>query len=106
MIYLILIIAFLITIREGLQHRDRIIPSKTLSKCWHYVGGFMRISLFVLLYFVTHNWMILSACAIIMFPLYNIACSVGRKQKWWYVGNVALTDRMIRKLFFFINFDK
>lgn len=105
MIYLILLIALLITLREGLQQRDRVAHSKLMSDLWHGVGFIMRVAVFVLLYMITKDYLILSIAAFIMFVLYSIACSIGSKQKWYYVSNRGI-DKIIRKLFFFINFDK
>jgi len=103
--YIILLIALLITIREGLQQRDRVQHTKLMSDLWHGVGLVMRIVVFVLLYMLTKDWIMLSIAAFVMFVLYSISCSIGSKQKWYYVSNRGI-DGVIRKLFFFINFDK
>ena len=105
MTYLILLIALLITLREGLQQRDRVAHTKFMSDLWHGVGLVMRIAVFVLLYMLTKDWIMLSIAAFVMFVLYSISCSIGSKQKWYYVSNRGI-DRIIRKLFFFVNFDK
>jgi NhaP-type Na+/H+ or K+/H+ antiporter len=103
--YLILLIALLITIREGLQQRDRVEHTKLMSNLWHGVGLIMRVAVFVLLYLITNDVVILTITGVILFVLYSISCSIGSKQKWYYVSNRGI-DKLIRKLFFFVNFNK
>lgn len=107
MIQLIIIfsIILLIIFREGFQLADKIKPSKKLSSIWHGVGFTIRGLIFTWLYLIKVEWYILTASIILMWPIYNIACSIGLGHKWYYVSKNGF-DGIIRKIFPFINFDK
>jgi hypothetical protein len=95
---LLILTAFLITLREGFKFRDEVYPSKTMSFVWHLVGGFTRFFIFCVLYRLGANVFTLIVSVIIMWPLYDIACNIGLKKKWNYVGNTAWIDKAKRYL--------
>lgn len=105
------IILLLLAFREGIQERYTHIeqdPDKKrkLSKWWHALGGFARIMLAGLSWIMWHNWIILAAALFIISIGYNIVINVYKKHKWWYIGTTADTDKVIRKVFWFVDFDK
>lgn len=95
----------MIVLREGYQQRDDVAPSKKLSKIWHTIGWVKRVLVFVLLYLLNANWILLTIAGVSMWILYNIACNIGRKQKWYYVGKSGI-DGIIRRILPFIKFDR
>ena len=101
----IIVIALLICVREGFQNRDRIDWNKSINRMWHIYGFVMRFLLVGLMYMITENWIYTASVAVIVWPFYNISCAIGLRKKWYYVGKDG-TDWLIRKVFFFINFDK
>lgn len=105
----IVLTLIMLAIREGMLQKyiyRKMKPAekRKLSKQWHAVGGIARVLLIALT--VVAGWSWLAAAAVAGSLLYNVAINLYKGHKWWYVGTVALTDRIIRKLFFFINFDK
>jgi fatty-acid desaturase len=96
--------AFLLA-REIFQLRDKTEPNKGYSKAWHAMGWFMRLLVVGLIFQATFNWLLTTLMIIILWPVYNISCNIGLKRKWYYVSNSGI-DWVIRKIFFFINFDK
>lgn len=100
-----IIISLLITAREGYQQRDRVEPKQKYSKIWHQLGFFIRFLLTGITFVLTLNWYLTSLMVIIFWPLYNIACNIGAKKKWYYLSDKGI-DGMIRKLLPFVKFDK
>jgi hypothetical protein len=103
--YILLAIGFLIVIREGFQQRDRVDPNQSISALWHSYGFVIRFLVFGLLYRDGASWLTLTSSVILMWPLYNLACNIGGKKKWYYVSKKGI-DLIIRKILFFVNFDK
>jgi VIT1/CCC1 family predicted Fe2+/Mn2+ transporter len=103
MIYLLIVISLLISLREGLQQRDRVSPSKLMSKLWHGVGFVLRMLLIVFVYFLTHDILLTLIITFILSILYSISCAIGSKQKWYYLSNSGI-DKILRKLLFFIKY--
>jgi len=103
--YIYLALAILIVIREGFQQRDRVEPNPSMSTLWHTYGWVMRFLVFGLLYRSDATLLTLIASVVIMFPLYNISCNIGAKKKWYYLSNKGI-DLLLRKVFFWVNFDK
>ncbi len=95
----------MIILREGFQQRDNIAHTKKLSKIWHAIGFAMRALVFVLLYLMGTGWLLLVVAGVLMWIVYNIACNIGRKQKWYYVSKSGI-DGIIRKILPFIKFDR
>lgn len=104
-LYLLLLVCLLITVREGFQQRDRVEPENGYSKAWHWFGFLMRFLVFALVFRLGQSWIYNSIAIVILWPLYNIACNIGMKQKWYYLSNKGI-DGFIRKCLPFINFDK
>jgi len=103
--YIYFALALLIVIRESFQERTRVKPNPGISDLWHAYGWLMRFLLFGLLYRSGATWLMLSASVIIMWPLYNIGCNIGAGRRWYYVSKRGI-DLIIRKILFFVNFDK
>ncbi len=95
----------MLILREGFQQRDSIIPNKKIKAIWHGLGWVIRFNLLFLLYILKIDIWFLILAIILMWPVYNIACNIGRKQKWYYVGKNGI-DGIIRKILPFIKFDK
>jgi hypothetical protein len=103
---LILLALFFLAWREGvLQKYIYIERGAWLSTLWHWLGGAARGCLIAAVAFLTLSvWWTLGA----LFAgglLYNVFINIYKGHKWWYVGTVALTDKIIRKVLFFINFN-
>ncbi len=106
MILLILFaIVLLIVLREGYQQADSKEPSEQLSKIWHTLGGFMRAFIVVLFYLLNAHLYILIAIVFLLWPVYNIACNLGRKQHPLYLSDRGI-DKLIKKVLFFVKFPK
>ncbi len=103
---LILLGLFFLAWREGvLQKYIYIERSSWLSKLWHWLGGAARACLIAAVMVLTLSvWWTLGA-VIAGGLLYNVFINIFKGHKWWYVGTVAFTDRMIRKVLFFIDFN-
>lgn len=103
--YILFFVMLLITLREGFQQADWFKHNPSYSTIWHTLGLLMRFMVFGLLYREGANTIELIISVVIMWPMYNIACNIGRNKKWYYLSNKGV-DLLLRKLFFFINFDK
>jgi len=88
----------LIALREGFQLNDKIQPDKWISTLWHGFGWLIRFFLFGVLYRLDANTFTLIAYIIIAWPVYNIACNIGLKQKWYYVGSTSFIDKALKAL--------
>ena len=97
-IYILFLIALLVTIREGLQQRDRVQPGKGVSKLWHFTGFLIRLSIFAVMVFLRAPVFLLLITALVIWPLYNIACNLGARQPWYYLSDKG-TDGVIKRLF-------
>lgn len=79
------------------------------SKLSHQMGLFLRIGLFFILGLDAKHTevmlILLLLYVIIAWPMFNITINIFRKMKWYYVGTGGI-DGLIRKVLFFINFDK
>lgn len=95
--------AFLIA-REGFQMRDKKEPNQGYSTAWHAMGWFMRLFIVGIIFQLTWSIPLTIVMALLLTVGYNISCNIGLKQKWYYVSNKGI-DKIIRKVFFFINFD-
>ena len=104
-ISLVLALALFLVVREGFQMRDRIDWNKSLSKAWHWFGFLMRLMVVGIMYLVSRNWWLTLLVAFMLSVLYNIACNIGLKRKWYYVSKSGI-DGLIRKILPFVNFDK
>jgi len=102
--YLILFLSLLIVIREGFQQADWKKHNPAYSDIWHLLGWVMRFIAFALLYRFGASWITLIISVVIMWPVYNIACNIGRGNKWYYLSKKGI-DLLLRKVFFFVNFD-
>lgn len=85
-------------------------PTNPLSKLYHIMSFFVRLGLFFILGLATKQMpdfdkiMLLVLFAFIAWPGYNITINLFRKDKWYYVGRGGI-DMIIRKIFFFVDFD-
>ena len=104
-ISIVIVIAMLLAVREGFSLRDRIDPGKGYSKAWHWFGFLIRLLLAGIMFQATFNWWLTGIVVVIIWPVYNIACNIGLKKKWYYLSNKGI-DGVIRKLLPFIRFDK
>jgi len=103
--YIIFFLIFLIVAREGFQQADWKKHNPAYSDIWHVLGWVMRFIAFAMLYRTDANWIMLAVSVILMWPIYNIFINIGRGNKWYYVSKKGI-DLLIRKVFFFVNFDK
>jgi len=110
-IFLILI-SFLV--KEGAERafdRKDKTPRSKWSRLYHIMSLFVRIGLFLLLGLLTKHipgimkFIYLATFAFLAWPGYNITINLFRGDKWYYVGTDGI-DRVIRKILFFVNFDK
>lgn len=113
-VILIFFVLFAFLIKEGAERAyDKEVksPKNKLSKLYHIMSFFVRVGLFLTLGIVTKDFetniklLLLSSFAFISWTGYNIVINLFRKDKWYYVGTSGV-DLVIRKVFFFINFDK
>ena len=81
------------------------------SELTHKMGWFLRLGLLFILGLSSHHlsllmyWMLIGLFILIAWPGFNITINIFRKSKWYYVGKNGI-DGLIRKVFFFVNFDK
>ena len=84
------------TLQEGFQHRDRIEPDGSISRAWHIFGLIIRFSGFAILMLLVKQepqWIKIflgTAYAIMAWPLYNISCAIGGKQKWYSLSDKGI----------------
>lgn len=82
-----------------------------MSTLYHIMSLVIRVFLFFIIGLETQELALglklfwLGSFALIAWPIYNITINIFRKDKWYYVGKSGI-DGLIRKIFFFINFDK
>ena len=93
---ILLLITVLTTLREGFQQRDRVEPSGSVRFVWHMYGWLIRFLVFALLYLAGSGWIILSASVFVMWPIYNVACNIGMKKKWYYLSDKGI-DKYIKR---------
>jgi len=101
-IYILITIALLVTLREGLQQRDRVEPSKLMSDLWHFVGLVIRLTLITIVYLFTYNLYLTVVTGLILTVFYSISCAIGSKQKWFYLSDRGIDGfikRTLNKLF-------
>ncbi len=103
---LILMALFFLAWREGVLQKYIYIERGTwLSKLWHWLGGAARACLIAAVAFLTLSVWWTAGAVVLAWFAYNGFINVYKGHKWWYVGTVAFTDRMIRKVLFFIDFN-
>lgn len=103
--YILFFLIFLIVAREGFQQADCKKHNPAYSDIWHILGFMMRFIIFGVLFQVGAKTWALALSVILMWPVYNIVINIGRGNKWFYVSKRGI-DLLIRKVFFFIDFDK
>ena len=104
---LLVLVIVLFVIREGLGFWYRREPKSHANFLWHTASWCIRFFLFGIAWRLSHGSIWLSV--VIMFidaPLYRISCNLGLGKPWWWAGTSTLTDKVYRKIFFFLNFDK
>jgi ABC-type Fe3+ transport system permease subunit len=96
----------LLSWREGvLQRYIYIERTAKLSKLWHRLGGLARACFVAAVAVLSWSiWWVLVA-VVVAGLLYNIFINLYKDNRWWYIGTTAATDKLIRKIFWFINFD-
>lgn len=73
---------------------------------WHRVALGLRLSLWLALWFATErNYWITGIIIVATSIAYPIIINLINGWKWYFVGTTSLTDRIIRKVLFFVNFD-
>jgi len=78
---------------------------KINSKYWHTIAFIVKLPLVAVAYIESGLIAALVVTFICWIP-YNIVIALMMGQKWYYVGKTAWTDKLIRKLLPFINFDR
>jgi len=74
------------------------------SKWWHRTGLLLRIMLWIAIFLVSdRNYATTGMIIVFSILEYNISINLIIGLKWWSVGTTADTDKLIRKLFPFIN---
>lgn len=101
---LFFLIAMLV-LREAFQQADFKKHNPAYSDIWHILGFMMRFIIFGVLFQVGAKTWVLALSVLLMWPAYNVAINIGRGNKWYYVSKRGI-DGIIRKVFFFVNFDK
>jgi len=96
--------------QQALPVSDKATPeqyakSKRLSWVWHKIGFIIHFLLVVLFAFVG-GWIWMLVGFFLNWIGHNIIIALMMGQKWYFVGTTADTDKLIRKLFPFINFDR
>ena len=95
-------------IRNGVSDDDAM-----LQKWWHRAGAFIRGMIILAVFLaakeslhLSSRWILGGIAFLISSVWYNIAINLIEGDKWYKLGTSADTDRILRKIFFFINFDK
>lgn len=102
---MLIVLSLFVIVREGFQQRDRVAPSDNASLSWHWFGLLIRLLIVGLMFQYTYNWYLTGLIAFILSVVYTVSCNVGSKNKLYYLSNRGI-DKLIRKILFFINFDK
>lgn len=80
---------------------------KDLNEKWHRFGLSLRVSVWLIIFFASERNYLLTTIFIavdcIAFP---VTINLINNLKWYYVGTTAKTDKLIRKMFPRLNFDK
>jgi len=79
--------------------------AERLSFAWHGVGLVMHVLLVALIAFIG-GWFWAIVAFLLNWLGHNIIIAMIMGQKWFYVGKTAWTDKLIRRILPFINFDK
>ena len=96
----------LVLFREGVQQRYMYInQTKRLSTIWHALGFWLRFVLIGLTYVVTVDLWFTGVALILLSVGYNVTINLFKGHRWYYVGTIAWTDRMIRKVLWFVKFE-
>ena len=107
----VFILMLFILFREGFNMRERITPDVDYAEGWHKIGWWLRAMVFIIVQLITKEIGVREqiiyglATLITLWPLYNLACNIGLRRKWYYVGKKGI-DWVIRKIFYKVNFDK
>jgi hypothetical protein len=89
-------------------HYEPIIDKRAMwSKWWHRCAMAIRVFIWLIVWFVSEkSWLITVTVILATAVEYNITINLINNLKWYYVGTTSKTDKLIRKLFSFIKFDK
>jgi len=80
---------------------------KRSSKLWHRLSLALRIFIWLIVWFVSNgSYWITVPVIVITAVSYPVIINLINRWKWYYVGKTALTDRIIRMVFYKVNFDK
>jgi len=106
----ILLGLLLVVLREGFKRRSEVDPKNgAWSHTWHVFGWGIRgcfiAILGILLKHTDVMWLFVVLAIILAWPVYDIACAIGAGRKWYYRSDKGM-DKVIRKIFWFVNFDK
>jgi hypothetical protein len=81
--------ALAICVREGIHNKDLANVSFPLRSKWKQVGVVIRAGITLTAYPDITLMLIL---AIILWIGYDIACAIGLKKPWWYIGTTSKID--------------
>lgn len=114
-IIFIFLALILIGVREGLVIKDMLDnkPSPMESRWWHRTGLAIRSCLILAVFLLVKPfgyeslvlWIYTGISILLASIWYDIAINLIEGNKWYYVGPNGI-DGFIRKILFFINFDK
>lgn len=101
------LVLFLIALREGMMQRYmKIEQAPKLSVQWHAVGGLIRACLVGLVAWLSWPvWWIVLVAVVLAWPVYNAMINLYCEKRWFFVGTTAYTDKIIRKILWFVKFD-
>ena len=93
----------LIALREGMVLSN---PEK-YDREWHLAGWAIRGCIIAVIVMLTKPdyWAYFIPALILAWPVYNITINLFKGMKWYYVSDKGI-DKLIRKTFWFVNFDK
>ena len=95
----------LIALWNGYVIRWFLTKDEKYSKIWHGIGFMVRALLCATLYLQAGLLLALIAAFVCWLP-YNVIINLVNKWPMFYVGKSSKIDLLIRRVFFFINFDK
>ena len=98
MTYVILLIALLFAIWNGLTIKWYLTKEQRYSKAWHAVGFVVRSLPVVMLY---PDWVVILIYLNIAWTLYDMIINIVNGWNLFYIGNTSAIDRIVGKWLFF-----
>ena len=75
----------------GTSYKD----GEAWSKFWHFLGVLIKVLIaWIYIYYEGWDYIGLSWLAVICYPVWDILIALFMRQKWYYTGTTASTDKL------------